>query len=452
MSEPLTLRDLRRCFDGRVPAVIATASADGTPNITYLTSVHAVDHERIALSNQFLSKTARNLAENPRASLLLLDPVSYDEYRLSIRYERTERRGPVFERLRDDVDRSAAISGMQDVFRLRSADIYRVESIDHVHVGVGDDESPPRRRAELAAVAELAGRLARCADLDAVMNATVRGLDELLGYRHSAVLLLDEAGTALYTIASNGFDTQGIGAEVRVGEGVVGAAARTCTPVRVGDLGQMRKYARTVRRSFEASGHVGPGFDIAMPELVDVSSRLAVPAQARGELVGVLLVESPVPVAFDEEDEAALTTIATLVANAVLVERAGDDALERRGAPTPRAGDASRPGAGATHVRWFAVDGSVFIDGDYLIRGVAGRLFWSLVNQHERDGRVDFTNKELRLDPSLELPGFRDNLDTRLLLLQRRLDEREAPVRLVKTGRGRWRLDVHTVLRLDAAT
>ena len=94
------LSQLERCFGGAIPAVIATASADGTPNITYLSRVHRVDDERVALSNQFFSKTVQNLAENPRASVLLMDPVTYDQYRLTIAYERTERRGPVFERLR----------------------------------------------------------------------------------------------------------------------------------------------------------------------------------------------------------------------------------------------------------------------------------------------------------------------------------------------------------------
>ena len=104
MSDELDLRDLYLCFEGAVPAVIATANADGVPNITYLSRVRMVDGERVALSNQFFSKTARNLAENPRASVLVIDPCTFDQYRLRLVYERTERRGPTFERLRDDVD------------------------------------------------------------------------------------------------------------------------------------------------------------------------------------------------------------------------------------------------------------------------------------------------------------------------------------------------------------
>jgi predicted pyridoxine 5'-phosphate oxidase superfamily flavin-nucleotide-binding protein len=122
-----------------VPADIATASADGVPNVTHLSRVHMLDDERVVLSNQFFSKTVRNLAENPRACVIVIDPVTYDSFRLMLQYERTERRGPIFERLRRDVDAIAALTGMEGVFKLRSADVYRVLELELVRAKVHDE-------------------------------------------------------------------------------------------------------------------------------------------------------------------------------------------------------------------------------------------------------------------------------------------------------------------------
>jgi adenylate cyclase len=449
----LTLADIAPCFEGAIPAVIATASADGTPNVTYLSKVRMVDDDRVALSNQFFSKTARNLVENPRADILLLDPRNYDQYRLALVYERTDRRGPVFERLRHDIDVAAALEGMQDVYRLRAADVYRVTSIEQTPLG-----RPPADPAALAGhrdgmdpgrMAELSRRLGRCPDLSTVVDTAVRGLAELFGYEHSLLLLADEEGARLYTIASHGYDAEGIGSEVEVGDGIIGLAADRCTPVTLGNVTQAAKYSRTVRRSYEASGELGPGRQVPVPGLADGASRCAVPAMAMGQLVGVLSVESRRPVAYGPADEAVLTVVASILANAIESQRAVErEAQPRPALPSPSASPSSAP---ATQVRFFGVDGSVFLDGDYLIKGVAGRLLWALLGHHEREGRTDFTNRELRLDPSLDLPAFKDNFESRLILLKRRLDEREAPVRIEKTGRGRFRLLVEGPLRLVAA-
>lgn len=455
-TPPLTLRDLAYCFEGAVPAVIATAAADGTPNVTYLTKVRRVDDERVALSNQFFSKTARNLAENPRASLLVLDPTTYDQYRLTLVYERTDRRGPVFERLREDVDVAAALEGMQDVFKLRTADIYRVVHIEQVlaavhHTGEASPPVPrPARRDVLDAgpVAELGARLSRCPDLDTLVDATVAGLAELFGYEHSLLLLLDEQGERLYTIASHGYADQGVGSEVVVGDGIAGLAAARCRPLTMGDMHITARYSRSVRRSYEDVGEMGPGREIPVPGLLRARSRVAVPAMALGQLVGVLMVESMDPVAFGPADEAVLGMAASLVANAIEVERARERAANVQAGPA-RVPPAPPAPADATLVRFFAVDGSTFVGGDYLVKGVAGRILWSLLRHHQDEGRVEFTNREVRLDPTLELPEFRDNFESRLILLKRRLDERAAPLRIEKTGRGRFRLVVDAPVRLD---
>ncbi len=209
----------------------------------------------------------------------------------------------------------------------------------------------------------------------------------------------------------------------------------------------MEKYSRSVRRSFEVDGAIGPGRAVPLPTLADCQSRVAVPAMVRGELVGVLVVDSPLPVVFGDEDEAILAVIATLIAQMVDIERSSAEVSERVASRSRAV--ARPPSSGETHLRFFAEDGSVFLDGDYLIRGVAGRILWSVVRRNEQTGQTEFTNKELRLDRSLDLPGFRDNLDTRLVMLKRRVDEREAPIRLDRSGRGRFELRLSTSMRLE---
>lgn len=103
-------------------------------------------------------------------------------------------------------------------------------------------------------------------------------------------------------------------------------------------------------------------------------------------------------------------------------------------------------------LRYYPVDGSVFLDHDYLIKGVAGAILWKLACEHAQRGRSDFSTRELRLARAeLRLPEVQDNLESRLLLLKRRLAERDAPVQIERTGRGRLRLAVRRPLRLLGA-
>ena len=53
----LALDAIRPCLEGAIPAVIATCARDGTPNVSYISEVHYVDPEHVALSFQFFSKT-----------------------------------------------------------------------------------------------------------------------------------------------------------------------------------------------------------------------------------------------------------------------------------------------------------------------------------------------------------------------------------------------------------
>jgi hypothetical protein len=56
-------------------------------------------------------------------------------------------------------------------------------------------------------------------------------------------------------------------------------------------------------------------------------------------------------------------------------------------------------------VQYFEKDDSVFLDHDYVVRGVPGRLLWRMLQIHDSEGRSEFTNRELRLDPAINFPA-----------------------------------------------
>ncbi|MFN0298911.1 MAG: hypothetical protein ACKVQU_01005, partial [Burkholderiales bacterium] len=106
-----------------------------------------------------------------------------------------------------------------------------------------------------------------------------------------------------------------------------------------------------------------------------------------------------------------------------------------------------------TRVRFYPRDASVFIDDDYVIRGVAGAVLRKLIREARDHGRTDFTLRELCLAGSeLRLPDLQDNLSARLLLLERRLKERGSPIRIERATRGRIRLKLdRPVISEDAS-
>ncbi|MCF4167048.1 GAF domain-containing protein [Zavarzinia compransoris] len=430
------LRDLAACFEGVIPSIIATVDADGMPNISYLSHVHFVDDDHVALSNQYFAKTAANVRSRGTATVLVVDGRSGAQFLLDLAFVRSFAEGDLFDRMSDHLDAMSAQQGMSGMMALRGADLYRVRHCEAVPALNPPEAEPvhegPDAAGRLSAAARLALAIGAQGDADTAIDLALDGIAEGMGFRHLMVLIPDPGGRRLSVLTSRGYETLGIGSEVTMGDGVIGIAAARRRPLRLSDLSRGRRYAAAVKE-----GTAIPGAGVPYPGLDAPLSQIAIPMISRGQLVGVLFAEAPLRFAFTREDEDALVLIAGQLAACIAL-----DELAAPDAPAPAPPPAEAGAGPRIRVRYFPFDDSIFIDDDYLIRGVAGRLLHHFLRAHLATGQRDFTNREIRLAPDLRLPDVKDNLETRLILLRRRLDERNAPIRLQRPERGRLRLDL----------
>ncbi len=438
------IETIRECLEGIIPGHIATCDAEGMPNLAYLSQVQFIDNDHVALSYQFFNRTRQNILAGSQICLLLTSHLTGAQYRLALRYLRTETAGPLFEQMKAKLAGIASHSGMSGIFRLLGSDIYQVLGIEPVP---GPSIAPPPPPINLlTALRRATQRLAGCGNLACLLEASLDSLNDEFGISQVMLLMHDECRGRLYTLASRGYPESGIGSEILVGEGVIGICARERTPIRIGFMTGEYGYGRTVRDSLAANGHADDlETAIPLPGLPDASSQLAVPITAFDHLIGVLYVESVADLHFGYDDEDALVAFAAQLGLAIHYrqqseEQDEDDATTEP--PVPAV--VGKP----LSVQHFAATDSIFLDDDYLIKGVAGAILWALLTDFVERKRTSFTNKGLRVDSRIRLPGVSDNLEARLVLLQRRLDERATGIHLVKTGRGRFSLAVDRPLQL----
>jgi hypothetical protein len=455
------LSRLSRCFEGIVPCLIATSSSDGTPNVTYVSQVHYIDEQHIALSRQFFNKTQRNLEQNPFATIQLVDALNYDAYRLVVRYERSETSGPLFDELSARIQAIASHSGMGDVFKLIAADICQVVSVERIEGFLLPEPHAERMSlqdlgfshrgplTEVRALQLISERINQARDIEQLFSSTLLAFEELFGLRHTMVLLPDDSGRRLVTMQSRGYGASGVGAEVKIGEGLIGTVAQTRRLLRMSGLGNELSYGRAIRgRAREVHGESALAPEVPLPGLADAQSQLALPMLVGDELIGVLAFESPDGLAFAQWHESFLQVLANQIAIGFERLRDEDEKLAPAEEEVPRPSQVSAPSAKKHSFLFFRNDDCVFVDGDYLVRNVPGKILWKLLNEHVRDGRTNFTNRERRLDPTLGLPPLKDNLESRLILLRKRLEEKCPDVRLVPTQRGRFALELGCRLEL----
>ena len=88
----------------------------------------------------------------------------------------------------------------------------------------------------MKALQDLASRI-QCSDsLESLVDSMLEGLEASFGFRHSMILVPSEEDGVLVTIATRGYAHNGVGAEVRIGQGIAGMVAEARKPIRISGL------------------------------------------------------------------------------------------------------------------------------------------------------------------------------------------------------------------------
>ena len=175
---------------------------------------------------------------------------------------------------------------------------------------VSHGPNPPTPTDQLATLFDLGRRVVSVLDLDELLQTIPALIARIIRYDALAVYLLDERRSTLGIAYALGYPEGAVGGvELRVGQGLVGAAVVSREPVLANDLPHDARYVAIA------------------PEM---QSEIVVPLLARGRAVGALNVLSRQPGCFSEPDVEILRQFAAHVAvaleNARFYERARRDA------------------------------------------------------------------------------------------------------------------------------
>lgn len=363
---------------------------------------------------------------------MLIDPVSGIQYRLQLQYKHTETNGSVFDKLKAKLDAVASMSGMASVFALKGVVVCCVTDWECMEENI--QPVTFETATSLEKLNEITQCISGCDQLSDLLDATLYQLEEQMGFANSMILFNNTDERSLYTVVSNGYEQQGAGAEVKVGEGIIGTVAEQGTPIKIVNMDREKIMTDAIRKrvsndySFEET--------ISLPGLESPRCQLAVPIEAKNSLLGVLFVESKDDMNITTDTMEFMSSIANHLATAILL--CDDDTCI--GPVVSKDSDHEALKGAAAKLRYYPANKSIFIDNEYLIKGVAGAILWRLIQIYQEQGRLDFTNRELRHDSVLGLPEIVDNLEARLVLLKRRLDDKCNFIKMEKTGRGQFRL------------
>jgi uncharacterized protein len=87
------------------PASVATASSDGMPNVVAIGSINVLDDEHLLFATIFTVKTLRNLQENPKIAVAVIDGKNYKGYQFKGTAELLNQ-GPIYDNVVKEIEKA----------------------------------------------------------------------------------------------------------------------------------------------------------------------------------------------------------------------------------------------------------------------------------------------------------------------------------------------------------
>ena len=122
--------EMKPAMQGALPNCFATVNDDGTPNISFVSQIFYVDENHLAISNQFLNKSMRNILSNGISTVNIVRPDTLKSWYLELKHKESKTDGDLFDNMKMQLEAIASMTGMEDVFKLRASEIFEVVKVE----------------------------------------------------------------------------------------------------------------------------------------------------------------------------------------------------------------------------------------------------------------------------------------------------------------------------------
>jgi PAS domain S-box-containing protein len=168
-----------------------------------------------------------------------------------------------------------------------------------------------RRVSQLTTINKISRVVTSILDLDELLNEVVKAIAQGFGYRHVSMLMMDKDRGDLYFKAGYGWAMDSVPRDMRfkLKEGIVGHAAYFGETLVSGDVESDSRYIRG--------------------DLTGTKSEVSVPVVFRGEILGVLDIQSDIRDAFTRNDVSTVEMLADMLAASITNARVYQESKER---------------------------------------------------------------------------------------------------------------------------